>query len=55
MSQPEQGNINYILDLPLENILSPDVLILESDKTAADATNLMKEKDARSKVAEDIF
>jgi len=31
VSQPEQGNINYILDLPLENILSTDVLILEND------------------------
>ena len=48
MSQPDQGNMNYILDSPLENFLSTDVLILESDKTAADATNLMKEKDARS-------
>lgn len=48
MSQPDQGNINYILDSQLENFLSIDVLILESDKTAADATTLMKEKDARS-------
>lgn len=48
MSQPDQGNINYILDSPLEHFLSTDVLILESDKTAADATSLMKEKDARS-------
>ena len=48
MSQPDQGNINYILDSPLEKFLSTDVLILESDKTAADATNIMKEKDARS-------
>ncbi|MEM2761000.1 MAG: CBS domain-containing protein [Nitrososphaerales archaeon] len=44
----EQTNIDAILNMPLENILSIDVLIMESDKTAADATAKMKEKDARS-------
>jgi CBS domain-containing protein len=48
VSQPERGNVDYILELSLENILNTDVLILESDRTAADATNLMKEKNARS-------
>ncbi len=43
-----QANINALLNTPVASILSTDVLILESDKTAADATAKMKERDARS-------
>lgn len=41
-------NIDAILNMPLENILNTDVLILESDQTAADAAAKMKERNARS-------
>ncbi len=44
----EQMNINDVLNNPLENILSTDILMLESDKTASDAITGMKEKHARS-------
>ena len=40
--------INDVLNSSLENILSTDILMLESDKTASDATAGMKEKNARS-------
>lgn len=44
----EQSNIGNLLNMPLENILCTDVLIMESDMSAADAANRMKEKNARS-------
>ena len=44
----EQMNINDVLNNSLENILSTDILMLESDKTASDAITGMKEKQARS-------
>ena len=44
----EHKNINDVLNSPLENILSADILMLESDKTALDATTGMKAKNARS-------
>lgn len=44
----EQKNIDAMLNMSLESILSTDVLILESDQSAADATAKMKEKNARS-------
>jgi CBS domain-containing protein len=44
----EKAHIDSILSMEVGKILNPDVLILESDKTAADATAKMKERDARS-------
>jgi CBS domain-containing protein len=44
----EQKNIDAMLNMSLESILSTDVLILESDQSAADATAKMKERNARS-------
>ncbi|MFQ5941014.1 MAG: CBS domain-containing protein [Nitrososphaerales archaeon] len=41
-------NIGTILQMPIEIVLNTDVLILESDNTAAEATDKMKEKNARS-------
>lgn len=45
---PDQFNVSSMLNLPVEIILSTEVLIMEGDRTAADATNLMKDKNARS-------
>ncbi len=44
----ERANIDSILNMSVENVLNTDILILESDNTAADATARMKEKNARS-------
>ena len=44
----ERTNIDSILNMSVENVLNTDILILESDNTAADATARMKEKNARS-------
>ncbi|MEE8132205.1 MAG: CBS domain-containing protein [Nitrososphaerales archaeon] len=44
----ERPNIDSILNMSVENVLNTDILILESDNTAADATARMKEKNARS-------
>jgi CBS domain-containing protein len=40
-------NLSYILQQPIENMVSTDILILGSDKSVADATSLMKDKNAR--------
>lgn len=42
-----QENLSYILDQPIENMISTDILILGADKSVADATYLMKNKNAR--------
>ncbi len=44
----ERPNIDSILNMSVENVLNTDILILESDNTAADATARIKEKNARS-------
>lgn len=44
----ERPNIDSILNMSVENVLNTDILILESDNTAADATARMKENNARS-------
>lgn len=44
----ESENVNILLSEPLSNIINKDVVILEADKTANDAIQVMKKRDARS-------
>lgn len=41
-------NLGMLLNMPIQSVLSADVLILDSDDTAALATDRMKDKNARS-------